>query len=57
MIVNLEKKDSLFYGKEDTQSSMLPYALNSGNFVCVTTSGTVRFIFIYNIKQIDFDIL
>jgi len=41
--VNVDRKDSLFYGKEDGQSSMLSYALNSGNFVCVTTSGTVSF--------------
>ncbi|CAF1264553.1 unnamed protein product [Adineta steineri] len=42
IIVNLDRKDSLFYGKEDRQSSMLSYALNSGSFVCVTTSGTVH---------------
>ncbi|CAF0988401.1 unnamed protein product [Rotaria sordida] len=42
IVVNLDRKDSLFYGKEDGQSPMLPYALNTGNFVCVTTSGTVH---------------
>ncbi|UJR09787.1 hypothetical protein I4U23_014014 [Adineta vaga] len=42
IIVNLEKKDSLFYGKEETQAPMLSYALNTGNFVCVTTSGTIH---------------
>ncbi|CAF5211133.1 unnamed protein product [Rotaria magnacalcarata] len=41
IVVNLDRKDSLFYGKEDSQSSMLPCALNTGNFICVTTSGTV----------------
>jgi hypothetical protein len=45
MIVNLERKDSLFYGKSENQSPMLSYALNSGNFVCVTTSGTVNFYY------------
>ncbi len=40
--MNLDRKDSLFYGKDDNQSPMLSYALNSGNFVCVTTSGTVK---------------
>ncbi|CAF0938009.1 unnamed protein product [Adineta ricciae] len=42
VIVNLERNDSIFYGKEDTQSPMLPYALNSGNFVCITTSGAIH---------------
>ncbi|CAF4706637.1 unnamed protein product, partial [Rotaria sp. Silwood1] len=42
IVVNLDKKDSLFYGKEDSQSSMLPYALNTGNFICITISGTVH---------------
>ncbi|CAF3255340.1 unnamed protein product [Rotaria socialis] len=42
IVVNLDRKDSLFYGKEDSQSSMLPCALNAGNFICVTTSGTIH---------------
>jgi hypothetical protein len=40
-MIHLERNDSVFYEMENTQSAMLEYALTSGNFVCITTSGTV----------------
>jgi hypothetical protein len=40
-MVNLDRNESLFYEKENTPAPLLQYAVNSGNFICVTTSGIV----------------
>ncbi|CAF3396184.1 unnamed protein product [Rotaria sp. Silwood1] len=41
IIVNLDRNES-FYEKINISSPLLKYALNSGNFVCVTTSGIIH---------------
>jgi len=41
-VIDPDKNESLFYENTTAQSPLLRYALNSGNFVCVTTSGIVN---------------
>lgn len=41
IVVNLDRNQSIFYEKEQYRSSWLQYALQTGNFLCVTSSGTI----------------
>ncbi|CAF1083020.1 unnamed protein product [Adineta ricciae] len=42
--IDVDRDDSSFYSNVTMNSSSLDYALNSGNFVCVTTSGTIHIL-------------
>ncbi|CAF0996902.1 unnamed protein product [Rotaria sordida] len=41
IVVNLDRNET-FYEKINISSPLLKYALNVGNFVCITTSGTIH---------------
>ncbi|CAF2525529.1 unnamed protein product [Rotaria sp. Silwood2] len=41
IVINLDRNES-FYEKINISSPLLRYALNSGNFICVTTSGIIH---------------